>query len=95
MTAQEKTAVQNKFAANLYVQSIAQYYVRTINSSNSSRKWIQSIISIAPGNGAIEAIDCTYINILASHVHEEAYVNHHGNHSLQAVIITSFIFYVY
>lgn len=39
--------------------------------------------------GAIGAIDCTYINILAPHIHEEAYVNHHGNHSLnvQAVSI--------
>lgn len=36
------------------------------------------------------AIDCTYINILAPDVYEEAYVNHHGNHSLniQAVSIT-------
>ncbi|XP_025995817.1 putative nuclease HARBI1 [Solenopsis invicta] len=38
--------------------------------------------------GAIGAIDCTYINILAPHIHEEAYVNHHGNHSLnvQAIV---------
>lgn len=35
-----------------------------------------------PFEGAIGAIDCTYINILAPKVHEEAFVNHHGNHSL-------------
>ncbi|CAI6370113.1 unnamed protein product [Macrosiphum euphorbiae] len=35
-----------------------------------------------PFEGAIGAIDCTYINILASKDHEEAFVNHHGNHSL-------------
>lgn len=31
-----------------------------------------------PFEGAIGAIDCTYINILAPKDHEEAYVNHHG-----------------
>jgi len=31
--------------------------------------------------GAIGAIDCTHINIIAPKNHEEAYVNHHGNHS--------------
>eukprot|EP00102_Acyrthosiphon_pisum_P019486 XP_016656696.1 PREDICTED: putative nuclease HARBI1 [Acyrthosiphon pisum] len=38
--------------------------------------------------GAIGAVDCTHINILAPKNHEEAYVNHHGNHSLnvQAVV---------
>lgn len=35
------------------------------------------------------AIDCTNINILTPKNHKEAYVNHHGNHSLnvQAVCI--------
>lgn len=53
--------------------------------------------------GCIGAIDCTHINILAPPIHEEAYVNHHGNHSLnvQAVSIiheicmTCFTFYIY
>lgn len=38
--------------------------------------------------GAIGAIDCTHINILAPKIHEEAYANHHGNHSLnvQAIV---------
>lgn len=42
-----------------------------------------------PFEGAIGAIDCTHINILAPSIHEEAFVNHHGNHSLnvQAVSI--------
>lgn len=46
--------------------------------------------------GAIGAIDCTYINILAPTRHEEAYVNHHGNHSLnvQAVSVTIQCFYI-
>jgi len=45
-----------------------------------------------PFEGAIGAIDCTYINILAPKDHEEAYVNHHGNRSLnvQAVSIEMF-----
>lgn len=39
--------------------------------------------------GAIGAIDCTFVNIIAPHEHEEAFINHHGNHSLnvQAVSI--------
>ena len=46
-----------------------------------------------PFQGAIGAIDCTYIHILAPPRHEEAYVNHHGNHSLnvQAVCIFSYV----
>lgn len=32
--------------------------------------------------GAIGAIDCTHINIIAPCEHEEAYVNRHSNHSL-------------
>ena len=39
--------------------------------------------------GAIGAIDCTHINILAPKVHEEAYVNHHGNHSLNVFDLPS------
>lgn len=51
---------------------------------------VQNKFSLAaqPFPGAIGAIDCTYINILTPHIHEEAYVNHHGNHSLnvQAIV---------
>lgn len=44
--------------------------------------------------GAIGAIDCTHINIIAPKIHEEAYVNHHGNHSLnvQAVCVKYYQF---
>lgn len=50
---------------------------------------------VAQPFAAVGAIDCTYINILVAHVHEEAYINHHGNHSLnvQAVSIIK-MFYV-
>lgn len=52
-----------------------------------------------PFPGAIGAIDCTYVNILAPHLHEEAYVNHHGNHSLNVqavsfISVKSFILYI-
>ncbi|XP_018376799.1 PREDICTED: putative nuclease HARBI1 [Trachymyrmex cornetzi] len=42
-----------------------------------------------PFNGTIGAIDCTHINIIAPKEHEEAYVNHWGDHSInvQAVYI--------
>lgn len=47
-----------------------------------------------PFEGTIGAIDCTYIHILAPPEHEEAYVNHHGKHSLnvQAVRLLFFQF---
>ncbi|EZA57618.1 Putative nuclease HARBI1 [Ooceraea biroi] len=38
--------------------------------------------ALQPFPGAIGAINCTYINNLVPRIHEEAYVNHHGNHSL-------------
>jgi len=39
--------------------------------------------------GVIGVIDCIHINIIAPSIHEEAYMNHHGNHSLniQAVCL--------
>jgi len=54
------------------------------------------VLAAQPFPGAIGAIDCTYINILAPHVHEETYINHHGNHSLniQAVSITIIKFHI-
>ncbi|CAH2088782.1 unnamed protein product [Euphydryas editha] len=41
-----------------------------------------------PFAGAIGAIDCTFVHILAPSEHEEAFVNHHGRHSLnvQAIV---------
>lgn len=45
--------------------------------------------------GTLGATDCTHINILAPNAHEEAYVNHHGNHSLnvEAVRISNITCY--
>ena len=48
----------------------------------------------------IGAIDCTHINIIAPRRHEEAYVNHWGNHTLNVqavsiVFITENVFIIY
>lgn len=42
-----------------------------------------------PFEGAIGAFDCTHINIIAPKNHEEAFMNHYGNHShnVQAVCV--------
>lgn len=40
-----------------------------------------------PFMGAIGAIDCTYINIKGPIVHEEAYVNHWGDHALNVQVV--------
>ncbi|EZA52952.1 Putative nuclease HARBI1, partial [Ooceraea biroi] len=40
-----------------------------------------------PFKVAIGAIDCTHIAILAPKEHEEAYINHHGYHSLNVQMI--------
>ncbi|GBP09729.1 Putative nuclease HARBI1 [Eumeta japonica] len=37
--------------------------------------------------GTIGAIDCTHVSILAPRCHEEAYVNHHGYHSINVQMI--------
>ncbi|XP_025160789.1 putative nuclease HARBI1 isoform X3 [Harpegnathos saltator] len=41
-----------------------------------------------PFEDAIAAIDCTFIHIIAPHENEEAFINHHGRHSLnvQAIV---------
>jgi len=41
----------------------------------------------APFNGAIGAIDCTHVAILGPKLHEEAYVNHHGYHSINVQMV--------
>jgi len=50
-----------------------------------------------PFVGAIGAIDCTYINILAPRLHEEAYVNHWDDHTLnvQVVCILKYIYRIH
>ncbi|EFN78692.1 Putative nuclease HARBI1, partial [Harpegnathos saltator] len=40
-----------------------------------------------PFIGAIGVIDCTYINIKAPVRHEEAYVNHWGDHTLNVQVV--------
>lgn len=40
-----------------------------------------------PFEGAIGAVDCTYVHILAPHIHEEAYVNHWGDHTLNVQMV--------
>ncbi|XP_044731994.1 putative nuclease HARBI1 [Chrysoperla carnea] len=40
-----------------------------------------------PFDGAIGVIDCSHIAILAPREHEEAYVNHHGYHSINVQMI--------
>jgi len=45
-----------------------------------------------PFEGAIGAIDCTFVNILDSKIHEEAFVNHHGMHSLNVQAVSNLIY---
>jgi len=40
-----------------------------------------------PFEGAIGAIDCTHVAILAPREHEEAYVNHNGYHSINVQMV--------
>lgn len=37
--------------------------------------------------GTIGAIDCTHVSILGPKNHEEAYVNHHGYHSINVQMV--------
>ena len=43
--------------------------------------------------GALGAIDCTFVNILAPIQYEHAYVNHHGRHSLNIQAVEYLYFY--
>lgn len=45
-----------------------------------------------PFEEAVGAIDCTYVHILAPIDHEEAYVNHHGNHCLNVQAVSNLIY---
>lgn len=81
---------------NVYLLRLWVRFPMTANKKTIARN--KFALAPQPFPGAIGAIDCTHINILAPIVHEEAYVNHHGNHSLnvQAVsFITNKIFTLY
>lgn len=91
-------AVGNNFIANVSQSSVSRCIHNVTNAINQKclRRWVRFPMTELERNnardkfsnasqefeGAIGAIDCTHINILAPKVHEEAYVNHHGNHSL-------------
>ncbi|CAI6365924.1 unnamed protein product [Macrosiphum euphorbiae] len=97
-------ATGDNFIANVSQSSVSRCIHSVTNAINQKllRRWVRfpmtaierdrarEKFSNAPQafEGSIGAIDCTHINILAPKNHEEAYVNHHGNHSLnvQAVV---------
>lgn len=97
-------SVGNQFQYNMSQTSVSRCIWAVTNAINDRllRRWIKFPMSqeeraVArnkfrnapqPFLGAIGAIDCTFINILGPREHEEGYVNHHGNHSLnvQAVV---------
>lgn len=45
------------------------------------------VLAPSPFNGALGAIDCTHVSIISPIEHEEAYVNHHGYHSLNVQMV--------
>ncbi|XP_017469829.1 PREDICTED: putative nuclease HARBI1 [Rhagoletis zephyria] len=54
------------------------------------RQAAKEIFALAPSSfvgGTIGAIDCTHVSILGPKSHEEAYVNHHGYHSINVQMI--------
>ncbi|XP_017469052.1 PREDICTED: putative nuclease HARBI1 [Rhagoletis zephyria] len=53
------------------------------------RQVARSIFSAArePLDGAIGAIDCTHIAVIGPKDHEEAYINHHGYHSINVQMV--------
>ncbi|KYQ58968.1 hypothetical protein ALC60_02020, partial [Trachymyrmex zeteki] len=61
------------------------------------RQWVRFPMTFraAPQSfiGAIGAIDCTHINIIAPHEHEEAYVNHWGNLSINVQVVYILLYY--
>lgn len=104
-------ATGDHFDLNVSQPSVSRCLHAVTDAINNTllRKWVKFPMTLLernnareefnnapqPFEGAIGAIDCTFINILAPKVHEEAFVNHHGNHSLnvQAVCILAICFY--
>ena len=99
-----QSGVGNRFDFNLSQPSVSRCITDVTLGINNAllRRWIQFPITTEereearrkfanapqPFEGAIGAIDCTYIHILAPSRHEEAYVNHHGNHSLNVQAVS-------
>lgn len=54
------------------------------------RQAAKTIFASAPSpfvGGTIGAIDCSHVSIIAPKCHEEAYVNHHGYHSINVQMV--------
>ncbi|XP_036340845.1 putative nuclease HARBI1 [Rhagoletis pomonella] len=54
------------------------------------RQAAKEVFASAPApfvGGTIGAVDCTHVSILGPKTHEEAYVNHHGYHSINVQMI--------
>lgn len=101
-------ATGDNFIANVSQPSVSRCIHSVTNAINQKllRRWVcfpmtenerdnaRQKFSNTPQQfeGAIGAIDCSHVNIIAPKNHEEAYVNHHGNHSLnvQAVYCVEF-----
>lgn len=76
-------------------------------NENIFRQWVQFLMTLEarriareqfqnarqPFEGAIGAIDCTHVAILAPREHEEAYINHNGYHSLNVQMVLIAIIY--
>lgn len=66
-----------------------------MTEEDRQRARIKFAVSAQPFEGAIGAIDCTFVNILAPHEHEEAFINHHGNHSLNVQAVSTNAYHLY
>lgn len=98
----------NQFNFNVSHPTISRclHIVTTSINQRLLRRWVQFLMTReerqaarakfanAPllFEGAIGAIDCTSVNILGPSEHEEAYVNHHGNHSLNVQAVSNCIY---
>jgi len=71
---------------NTLLRRWVRFPITAVERQNALQKFVNAPQEF---EGAIGAIDCTHINIIAPNEHEEAYMNHHGNHSLnvQAVCL--------
>ncbi|XP_018372982.1 PREDICTED: putative nuclease HARBI1 [Trachymyrmex cornetzi] len=80
-------------APELQVLTVLQFYGQGCYQRSVGNQFQHNMSQTSPFPGAIGAIDCTFINILGPVEHEEAYVNHHGNHTLnvQAIVDPDFL----